>query len=424
MMSRLRQYRDSLLILTGLLVGGASGLIFGEKTQVLAPFGNIFLNLMYMILIPLVFFSIASAIGKMTSRSRLGKILISTLVVFGFTALVSAIIGYIGVLVVRPVQAGHTDKIMALMGSVKDTGEALPLSDRLVGLFTVDDFSKLLSKANMLPLIVFSLFIGLATSASGEAGEPFRKFLESGNAVVMQVVKYIMYYAPIGLGCYFAVITGQLGSQILGGYLQTFLLYLGITVIYFFGVMSFYAFLADGRAGVKLFWQNITIPAATAIATCSSAACIPTNLKYAKQIGVSDDIVDTVIPLGANVHKDGSVVGGIMKITFLFILFGRDITTPQNALMIIFGGFFVGAVMGAIPGGGLVAETLIVSIFGFPTAAIPLIIIISTIIDIPATLLNSAGNVASAMMVSRIVDHGFQRKDKSVKNSEKVVEVN
>lgn len=80
--------------------------------------------------------------------------------------------------------------------------------------------------------------------------------------------------------------------------------------------------------------------------------------------------------------------------------------------------------MGAIPGGGLVAETLIVSIFGFPTAAIPLIIIISTIIDIPATLLNSAGNVASAMMVSRIVDHGFQRKDKSVKNSEKVVEVN
>lgn len=187
-------------------------------------------------------------------------------------------------------------------------------------------------------------------------------------------------------------------------YLRTWLVYLGYSAFYFFVIMSGYALVAGGRAGFKRFWQNIGAPAITAIATSSSAATIPINIEYTKKMGVKEDIAETVIPLGANTHKDGSVVGGILKTTFLFVLFGRHIATPTNALLIIGVGFLVGVVMSAIPGGGFVAETVIITVFGFPMTALPLILIISEIIDIPATLLNSSSNTTSAMLVSRFVE--------------------
>jgi Na+/H+-dicarboxylate symporter len=404
MLTWLKNYRDTLSLLGGVIIGGIVGLILGEKATVLQPFGQLFLNLMYMVLIPLVFFSIANAIGQMSSGKRLGKILVSTVVVFIFTAAVAAVVGYTGMRLSPIINHGDITHLKALMGNVKTQANNTPVLEQVVNMFTVDDFSKVLSKDYMLPAILFSLLFGIATSTSGKAGEPFRQFLASGNVVVLKIIKIIMYYAPFGLGCYFASIVGNLGSQIVGGYVHAYVLYLVLSIFYFFVVLTLYAFLAGGRSGVKNFWHHVWVPAVTAIATSSSAASIPANLEYTRKIGVPNDIVDTVIPLGANIHKDGSVIGGIFKVSFLFLLFGRDISTLNSIIGIVGGGFFVGAVMGAIPGGGMVAETLIVTMFGFPTNTIPLLLIISTIIDIPATLLNSTGNVASAMMVTRLVD--------------------
>ncbi|KRM56149.1 dicarboxylate/amino acid:cation symporter [Lacticaseibacillus sharpeae] len=404
MLNWLKNYRDTLSLLGGVIIGGIVGLFMGTDATVLQPFGQLFLNLMYMVLIPLVFFSIANAIGQMSSGSRLGKILISTVAVFIFTAAVAAVVGYLGVYLSPLINKGDIGHLKALMGSVKVEKNNTPMLQQVVNMFTVDDFSKVLSKQYMLPAILFSLLFGIATSTSGKAAEPFRQFLASGNVVVLKIIKYIMYYAPFGLGCYFASIVGNLGSQIVGGYVHAYVLYIVLSIIYFFVIMTIYAFIAGGKGGVKNFWHHVGVPAVTAIATSSSAASIPANLEYTRKIGVPNDIVDTVIPLGANIHKDGSVIGGIFKVSFLFLLFGRDIGSFSSIVSIVGGGFFVGAVMGAIPGGGMVAETLIVSMFGFPTNAIPLLLIISTIIDIPATLLNSTGNVASAMMVTKLVD--------------------
>lgn len=400
-----QNYRGTLLILVGLILGGIAGAVWGTKVDVVQPLGDLFLNLMYMILIPLVFFSISSAIGSMTEVKRLGKILGVTVAVFLGTALISAILGYICVLVFKPVQGIDMTSVKNMMGNVKGTSSSnsSPLA-QIVATFTVDDFSKILSKSNMLSLIVVSVLVGVATSASGKVAEPFAKVLAAGNVVTMQIVKYIMYYAPIGLGCFFATVIGNLGAKMVSGYLRTLLIYIGFAVFYFFVVMSFYAYVAAGRPGFRKLWQSISIPAITAIATSSSAASIPVNLTYTKEIGVTQDIADTVIPLGANVHKDGSVVGGILKTTFLFVIFGKSIATPQNALLIIAVGFLVGVVMSAIPGGGFVAETVIITLFGFPMKALPLILIISEIIDIPATLLNSTSNITSAMLITRFVE--------------------
>lgn len=400
-----KNYRSTLLILVGLVLGGIAGAVWGTKVDVVKPLGDLFLNLMYMILIPLVFFSISSSIGSMTEVKRLGKILSATLEVFLGTALVSAILGYICVLVFKPIQGIDMSSVKSMMGTVKgaSSSSSSPLA-QIVATFTVDDFSKVLSKSNMLSLIVVSVLVGIATSASGKAPEPFTQVLVAGNIVTMRIVKYIMYYAPIGLGCFFATVIGNLGAEMVGSYLRTLVIYIGYTAFYFFIVMSCYAYIAGGRLGFRKLWQNISIPAITAVATSSSAASIPVNLEYTKKIGVTSDIADTVIPLGANVHKDGSVVGGILKTTFLFVLFGKSISTPKDALLIISVGFLVGVVMSAIPGGGFVAETVIITIFGFPMTALPLILIISEIIDIPATLLNSTSNVTSAMLITRIVE--------------------
>ncbi len=359
-----------------------------------------------MIIIPLVFFSIASAIANMDGVKRFGKIIGSIFLVFVVTAIVAAVIGFAGTSVMNPL--AHTD-VSALKELMEKTDVSKPSEDvsflaQLVNTFTVSDFSMLFSKSNMLQLIVFSVLFGFATVLAKEKGRPVAAFLSSGSTVMMKMVNVVMYYAPIGLGCYFASVIGELGPQILEGYVRAFILYLILALIYYFGFFTLYAFIAGGKLGVKVFWKHALAPSVTAIATCSSAASIPVNLTSVKKMGVPNDIAETIIPLGANTHKDGSVFGGVLKIVFLFTLFGKDMTNFTNILSILAVAFLVGAVMGAIPGGGMIGEMLILSVFGFPPEVLPIIAVISTIIDAPATLLNSTGNTVCAMLVTRLVE--------------------
>lgn len=320
--------------------------------------------------------------------------------------MISAVLGFIGIRLFNPLEGIDTTQIMSIMEEPEQNTEVEELSflGQLVQTFTVSDFSMLFSKSNMLQLIVFSVLFGLATAMAGEKGKPIANLLASGTEIMMKIVKIIMYYAPIGLGAYFATIIGQLGPQILGGYVKVFVLYLVITIIYYFGFFTLYAFVAGGKDGIKVFWKNAITPSVTAIATCSSAACIPVNLTAVKKMGVPNDIAETIVPLGANTHKDGSVFGGVFKIVFLFLLFGKDMSSFTSILMIIGVAFLVGAVMGAIPSGGMIGEMLLLSVFGFPPEVLPIIAVISTIIDAPATLLNSTGNTVCAMMVARLVE--------------------
>lgn len=404
----IKSYGTPLILLLSILMGGIVGVIMGPKAKVLEPLGQIFLNLIFTIIVPLVFFSITSSIANMGEMKRLGKILVNIVLVFAITAIISALISIVGVYLINPTEGMDEHAIESILenGSteISEEAKALSLPEQLVKTVTVSDFSQLFSKNNMLQLIVISVIFGIAVAMVGEKAQVLKDFLSAGSEVMMKMIKIIMYYAPIGLACYFASIIGQLGTQILTGYLKVFLLYLGLSIIYYFVFFSIYAYVAAGKNGVKVFWKNAVAPAVTALATCSSAASIPVNLHAAKMIGVPDDIAETVIPLGVSTHKDGSVIGGVLKVVFLFGLFGKDYNTIPMLLSILVVGLLVGAVMGAIPGGGMIGEMLILSIYGFPPAALPVIAVISTIIDAPATLLNSSGNTVCAMVVARFVD--------------------
>lgn len=402
-----RDYLFSAILLGSVLIGGVVGAVLGPKASMLKPFGDLFLNLLFMIIVPMVFFSIASAIASMGEMKRLGKIMASVFLVFVVTALIAAVLGLVVTLLMHPTEGINYSSLQSVVQADQNNLDKLKTAgflEQIVKTFTVSDFSTLLSKAHILPLIIFAALVGLSTALVGEAAQPVASFLAAATQVMMKVVQLIMYYAPIGLGAYFANIVGELGTQILHGYLQTFITYLVLTVIYYFGFFTLYAYIAAGKKGIVAFWRNALAPSVTAIATCSSAASIPINLVATKAIGVPKDMVETIIPLGANIHKDGSVFGGVLKITFLFGLFGMDMSSLSTCMGIIGVSFLVGAVMGAIPGGGMIGEMLIISVYGFSPEVLPIIAVISTIIDAPATLLNSTGNVACSMLIARLVE--------------------
>ncbi|UZQ52214.1 dicarboxylate/amino acid:cation symporter [Clostridium kluyveri] len=400
-------YKFSIVLLGSIIIGAILGIFLGHKASVLKPFGDLFLNLMFMIIIPLVFFSVISAVANMKGMKRFGKIIGSTFIVFLCTALAASIIGIIGVFIVEPAKGID---YMALKQIVSGSNDSLQqvkhvgVFQQIVNTITVSDFTSLFSKSNMLQLIVFSVLFGISTAALGEKAEAVTKFFTAASRVMMEMVRIIMYYAPIGLGCYFASVIGELGPQILQGYLKVFILYIIISVIYYFGFFTLYAFLAGGKNAIKIFWKNAAVPTITALATCSSAASIPVNLEFTEKMGVPRDLAETVIPLGANIHKDGSVIGGVMKIAFLFGLLNKNMTSMSSVLSIIFMSFLVGAVMAAIPSGGMIGEMLILSIYGFSQGLLPIIMVISVIIDAPATVLNSTGNTVCSMMISRLVE--------------------
>ena len=214
-----------------------------------------------------------------------------------------------------------------------------------------------------------------------------------------------MYYAPIGLGCYFAALIGTYGKSIAIGFLKTFIIYTVVCVFVYFVIYSLYVLIAGGKKGLKAYWKNILTPTVTALATCSSAACIPVNIKATKDTGVSNDIAEATIPMGTSFHKDGSVIGSVFKIMFLVYLFGTDVTSFAGIAQVIGVALIANLLVTAVPvGGGTISEMMIITMMGFPPAALPILTIIATIIDAPATVLNVVGDSASSMLVARTID--------------------
>jgi Na+/H+-dicarboxylate symporter len=404
-------------IIIGIVLGGLVGYGLGQEGVSLAilgqtwqlssssfkPIGQLFLNMMFVTIVPLVFFSITASITKTAQSGRLKKILINALLVFVSTATVMACIAYVGFLWYEPVRDINLSQL--LNDTTLEEGiKSVAFGDMLVNTFTANDFLDLFRRQNLLALIIFSFFLGGAILMAGEAGKPIAKAIEAGQAVVLKLVKIIMYAAPIGLGCYFADIVGELGPKIVGAYAHVLLLYILLTLLSFLGLNTLYAWLAGGSQGVRIFWKNALTPSLTAIATTSSAACIPVNLIAAKNMHIPDDIAQTIVPLGANTHKDGSVMGGVFKIMFLLALVGMSAKTAPMFIAIILASLLVGIVIGAIPSGGLTAEVLICTLFGVPVDYVGIILVISIIIDIPATLLNSTGNNVCLMLITRLIE--------------------
>jgi Na+/H+-dicarboxylate symporter len=393
----LKSYGFSLLLIVSIILGALLGIIFKKDAAMFKPLGDIFLNLLFTVIVPLVFFSISSTVASMTNLRRLGRILALMVLIFVGTGLIASAV-MIAAVVIYPPAVGASIPLPTAVDV-----QHLKASEQIVRAFTVSDFPNLLSKSNMLALIVFSMLTGLATSAVGEKGKSFAGFLASANEVMMKLITFIMYYAPIGLGAYFAYLVGVFGPELLGSYARAMTLYYPTALAYFIGAFTLYAFLAGRTIGVKKFWGHIIPPSLTALATGSSMATIPANLQAADSIGIPRDISEVVIPIGATIHMEGSCLAAVLKIAFLFGIFQIPFTGVEPILTALGIALLTGVVVSGIPGGGTIGELLILSFYGFPPEALPLITMIGTLVDAPATMINAVGDNVSSMLVARVL---------------------
>lgn len=396
--SFLENYGSIMFLLLGIAMGSVIGLFFPQAVSWLKPLGDIFLNLLFAAVIPLLFFAIASAIANIDASQQLGRIISTMVVVFLSTIVIAAVLT-IAVLWIFPVEPPEGAKEIAgelLQDDPEDTW-----GDRIVRFLTVGEFSQLLSRQNMLAFVIFSFLTGIAAMRSGESGAPFRHFLLSGNEVMKHLLILIMKVAPVGLGAYFAYQVGTIGPQLFGFYAKPLGLYYAFGLFYFVVFFSLYAYIANGKNGLKAYWKNNILPSATAISTCSSIATMPVNIEAARRMGIPAAVANVVIPLGTTLHKNGSSISSIVKIYVAFVLIGWDFFDPMTLLIAIGITVLVSIVAGGIPNGGYIGEMLMISVYGLPPEAIPAVMIIGTLVDPMATLLNATGDTVAAMLVGR-----------------------
>lgn len=394
----LKAYRFPIILICSVILGCLLGIILKEDAIYLKPFGDIFLNLMYAIVVPLVFFTISSSVANMIDMKRLGKILKYLFFVFFATSLVAALLMLITTFFIDPV--GNAK--IALDSAAKV--EKVDIGSQIVSALTVTDFKELLSRANMLPLIIFTTIFGISISLVGKKATKIAEGLDILSKVMMKFVSIIMYYAPIGLCAYFAALIGEFGPNLIGSYARSMAIYYVLCVVYFFVFYTLYAYLAGGKVGVKTFYKGVMPISVTSLATQSSLASLPANLEGTKEMKVPKDIREVVLPIGATMHMEGSAMGAILKIVFLFGIFHKPFTGMDTYLIALLVAVLSGVVMSGIPGGGLIGEMLIVSLYGFPASAFPIIATIGFLIDPPATCLNVTGDSVTAMMVTRLVE--------------------
>ena len=390
-------YKFSIILLGAIFIGSIVGIQMGEKATVFKPFGDLFINGMFMVVVPLVFVTISSSIAGMNDMKRLGKILKTMLITFVGTGVVAVVYLFITVKVFPPAEG------VSLAMPAAEALKPFQTGDQIVAAITVTDFPELISRKNMLPLIIFSIVFGICTNMIGEKGKVIARGLDALSEVFLKIVGLLMYYAPIGLGAYFAALIGEHGKELLGSYARAMAVYYPLCLVYMFTAFPLYAWISGGMEGVRRL-KYVVSPAVTAVATQSSIATLPVNLEACEKIGVPKDIREIILPIGATAHMDGTVLSSILKISFLFGIFQvpfEGIGTYASALLLSIAG---GVVMSGVPGGGLIGEMFIVTMYGFPAEAFPIIATIGYLVDPFATMINASGDTIASMLVTRVVE--------------------
>ena len=383
-----------------MIIGIVAGCLLGafwKDAGVLKPLGDVFINLMFCVVVPMVFFSISSAIANMKNVKRAGKLMGTTVVTFICTTVIASVIMYV---IVRFVPIFIGEPLFE-----EGASEPMKVGDMIVGFFTKADFPELWSRRSILQLIVAGIFFGFGVQMCGGPETKVAKLLDEITKVLMKVIKLITYYAPIGFLGFFAGLVADHGADFISNYARAIGLYYVVAFAYMFLIFPLYARFGGGKGAIKVMFKHLFRPAAVAFGTCSSVATIPTNMEVSEDTGISKDVTDIVLPMGATMNMDGSGMSAIIKVAFLFALFGKNFATT-DALLAIVVATVSSVAMSGIPGGGGTGELVLCSLF-FPeqiAIAFPIAQAIGDLVDPPATMINAAGDYVASFIVARFND--------------------
>lgn len=353
-----KNYWFIIFMMIGIVAGTIVGLSWPGATM-LEPMGTLFINAMFCVVVPMVFVSISAAIANMKTLKRAGKVMGVTVLTFLVTATIAAVLMYIVVSIVNIVPDNFS--VTEMVTKTEDVTKT-SVSDLIVNFFTKPDFADLLSRRAMLPLIVAAILFGFGVQMAGGPETMTAKGLADLSECIMKVVKLLTYYAPIGFFGFFAYLAATYGPELIGGYGKTLAVYYIVCFVYMFASFPLYARFGGGPGASKIMFQHLFRPAAMSFGTCSSVATIPTNMEVAQETGISKDVSEIVLPMGATMHMDGSAMSAIVKVAFLFGIAGMPFGTGKAILAIIVA-VFSSVAMSGIPGGGGVGELILCSIF-------------------------------------------------------------
>ena len=391
-----KTYGSVVIMLLAMVAGCVVGAMWPGATA-LRPLGTVFINMMFCLVVPLVFASIAASVANMPDRRKMGRIMGISILSFIATGILAALIMCGLVLLFPPVLQAWESLPQ------QEMGEYASLSQMIVNFLTTEDFVGLLSRRAILPLIVFSLLFGFSVNLCGGKETAVGQWLESLSAVMLKLVKLVSYYAPVAFFGFFADLVATYGPQITADYGRAMALYYPLSFAYLLLIFPLFALLGAGKRGLRQMASYMWEPALVSLGTCSSVASIPANLTAAQRSGIRKEVSEILLPLGATMHMDGSGLACVLKVAFLYGVFGKELTLAMLVPVVLVSVLAAVGTSG-VPGGGYIGEYLI-CVFFFPeqmALAFPILVTIGNLVDPPATMLNAAGDYAISFLVERL----------------------
>ena len=390
-------------IIIALLLGAAVGIILNVtspdlfsklNTFLFGPLGTIFLNLIKMLVVPIVFFSLTLGVAGLGDPKKLGRIGAKTISFFLVTTAIAIIIGLILALVIKPGTIGTYDTSAAEYSAQK----APSIAETLLNIIPTNPVQAM-AEGNMLQIIAFSILVGLGITMLGKKADALLKVVEQGNDLMMYLVNLVMKFAPYGT---FGLIAGAIGSQgwdaikAMGLYMIVVILALFIHTIVTYG--SAIAFLA--KRNPLTFFKDFSEVMLVAFSTSSSNATLPVSMDVAqRKLKVPEPISSFVQPLGATINMDGTAIMQGVATVFIAQVYGNDLSLTQ-LLMVVLTAVLASIGTAGVPGVGLIMLAMVLQTVGLPVEGIALILGIDRLLDMIRTAVNTTGDAACAVIVT------------------------
>lgn len=384
-------------VFIGFGLGIILGIIFKEKILVIKPVGDIFLRLIKMIVVPLIFFSIAAGVCSIGDMQKLKRIGSKTLIYYLATTALAGGISLTLANIIGPGKGLSAEEIVG-NGVVYEATVAPTIGDTILGMVP-DNIFTAFTTGNLMQIIVFSLFVGVAIIIMGENGAKVRNFFESGSDVMYTITGMVMETSPYGVTALIACSVGAYGMKIFGP-LAVFIATVYIGLI---SVIAMYAIMLKliGKASIKQFFRKIPELWLVTASTTSSSGSLPVTLNVAKnKFGVSEDLGNFTLPLGATMNMNGGVCFYAASVIFVSQIYGIELSITQQIMTVLMATLVsVGAP--GIPGGAIVMSTMLLTTMGLPLDVVGMIAGIFRIIDMGTTTMNVTGDVVSTICIAR-----------------------
>lgn len=384
-------------VFIGFAIGILAGVFFKEQAMVAKPIGDLFLNLIKMIVVPLVAFSIASGISNMGDIKKLKRVGGKTLL---FYAITTAIAGMIGLFVANVMAPGQGFDIGIISTEQVATKEMASFSQTILNMIPVNPI-KALADGNLMQIIVFSSFFGIGMTLLGTKAAPVKKIVDSATQIMLKVTGIVMEFSPYGVAALIAASVGEYGLEIFGPLAKLILAdYVGMIGVVLFVYIFMLKFIA--KVSLRKFFKHIPEVWAVTASTTSSSGTLPVTIKVAEEkFGVKNELAGFSLPLGATINMNGAAVFYGVGVIFVAQIYGVEMTIFEQFLTIIMA-TLISVGSPGIPGGGIVMMVMLLNTMGLPTHIIGLIAAIYRIIDMGHTTLNVTGDMVCTLCIARI----------------------